>query len=240
MNKDKFGNEGKFENSSRCGNKLFQLSQYLLKYHDFGKREREDHTMETQYLLNEIKDNAVRLEFIMNSAQKLDENIGEASGIKDVKKILGLGGFNEVPFFWAFIGGQTFLPSLLQTLSYAQKSHLYETMAINTSGVSDHDYLRNAPEPGSNLLFVFTKRNLTKGSTAWIQNSVDILYNGQFINYCGAKDLLVGCSLENFVDFVHGVSIPMTQFWPLCKVNEATVKTRESIMYIILVLLVFM
>jgi hypothetical protein len=69
MNKDKFDAQEKYDSASRCGTKLTQISQYLLKYHAYGKREKEDHTMESQFLLNSIKDNSLGLRKVINDIE---------------------------------------------------------------------------------------------------------------------------------------------------------------------------
>jgi hypothetical protein len=69
MNKDQFDAPEKYDLASRCGTKLTQLSQYLLKYHAYGKREKEDHTMESQFLLNMIKDNSLGLRKVINDIE---------------------------------------------------------------------------------------------------------------------------------------------------------------------------
>jgi hypothetical protein len=66
--------------------------------------------------------------------------MGKASGLAQANKLLKINGFNSVPFFWAYMGTETFLPSLLQTLKYAEESHLYETMAMKGSGITRFDY----------------------------------------------------------------------------------------------------
>jgi hypothetical protein len=140
MNKDQFSSPEKYDLVSKCGTKLTQLSQYLLKYHAYGKREKEDHTMESQFLLNSIKDNSLGLRKVINDIDILDQSIGQASGLAAANKLLKMNGFNSVPFFWAYMGSETFLPSLLQTLKYAEESHLYETMAMKGSGITHLDY----------------------------------------------------------------------------------------------------
>jgi hypothetical protein len=66
--------------------------------------------------------------------------MGKASGLAQANKLLKINGFKSVPFFWAYMGSETFLPSLLQTLKYAEESHLYETMAMKGSGINRLDY----------------------------------------------------------------------------------------------------
>jgi amino acid permease len=60
------------------------------------------------------------------------------------------------------------------------------------------------------------------------------------INYCGAQDLVVGCSLEQFVEFVNSVNIPMKQFWPLCKTDEEAARARQAVVWMTIVCVLFL
>jgi len=73
-------------------------------------------------------------------------------------------------------------------------------MATKPQNVDEYSFLTKAPEPGSNILLIMKKRRYFLGSNEFSGFTIDMLYNGQFINYCGTKRIEIGCSFEEFIE----------------------------------------